>query len=125
MVRTFVNVFKKVFDTANTGGHLNINRCIKHLSKVGVVGHHPSVVIRKAIWSLSKCLTIVSPTVDRVIIFALCCLLGESSQIMFLAYTINHAVCVLVFFVARSMQQTFCDCFKKRCVLWKRKLCRH
>jgi hypothetical protein len=48
-IKTFVNVFKKVFDTPNTDGHLDINMCIKHLGKVGVVGHQPSVVVRKAI----------------------------------------------------------------------------
>jgi hypothetical protein len=41
MIKTFVNVFKKVVDTLNIGGHFNINMCIKHLGKVGVVGHHP------------------------------------------------------------------------------------
>jgi hypothetical protein len=45
MVRTFVNVFKKVFNTSNTGGHLDVNMCIKHFDKVGVVGHHPSIVV--------------------------------------------------------------------------------
>jgi hypothetical protein len=49
MVMTFVNVFLKVFDTPNTNGHFNINMCIKHLGKVGVMEHHPSVVVHKAI----------------------------------------------------------------------------
>ncbi len=125
MIRTFVNVFKKVFDTSNTSGHLDVNMCIKHLGKVGVVGHHPLVVIHKAIWNLSKCSTIISSTVDKVTIFTLCCLLGESSRITFLAYIVDHARCVGVFLVARSVQQTFCDYFKKRCIFWKRKLHRH
>jgi hypothetical protein len=97
MVKTFVNIFKKVFDTPNIGEHLDVHMCIKHLGKVGVEGHHPSVVVHKAIWSLSKRLTIVSSTIDKVTIFTLCCLLGESSQIMFLAYTVNHVGCVGVF----------------------------
>jgi len=41
MVKTFINLFKKVFDTLNTDGHLEINMCIKHLGKVGVVGAPP------------------------------------------------------------------------------------
>jgi len=69
-IKTFVNVFKKVFDTSNIGEHLDVNMCIKHLGKVRVVGHHPSVVVRKAIWSLSKRLTITSLTIDRVTVFA-------------------------------------------------------
>jgi hypothetical protein len=40
-IKTFVNVFEKVFDTLNIGRHLDINMCIKHLSKVGVVGASP------------------------------------------------------------------------------------
>jgi hypothetical protein len=116
-VKTFVNVFKKVFDTPSIGRHLNVNMCIKHFGKVGVVGHHPLVVVRKAIWSLLKHSTIVSPTVDRVTVFALCCLFEKSSQIMFIAYIVDHARCVGVFLAARSVQQTFCDRFKKRCVL--------
>jgi hypothetical protein len=59
-VRTFVNIFKEVFDTPNTNRHLDVNMCIKDLGKVRVVGHHPLVVVCKAIWSLSKCSTIVS-----------------------------------------------------------------
>ncbi len=101
---TFINIFKKVFDTLNTGEHLDINMYIKHLGKVRVVGHHPSVVICKAIWSLLKCSTIILLIVDRVFVFALCYLLGESSQITFFAYTIDHAGCVGVFLAVRSMQ---------------------
>jgi hypothetical protein len=103
MVKTFVNLFKKVFDTPNTGGHLDVNMCIKHLGKVGVVGHHPLVVVRKAIWSLLKHSTIISSMVNRVTVFALCCLLRESSWIMFLVYTVDHAGCVGVFVAARSV----------------------
>ncbi len=69
-IKTFVNVFKKVLDTSNIGEHLDVNMCIKHLGKVEVVGHHPSVVVRKAIWSLLKHLTIISSTIDRVTVFA-------------------------------------------------------
>jgi hypothetical protein len=94
MVKTFVNVFKKVFDTSNMGRHFNVNMCIKHLGKVKVVGHHPSFVVCKSIWSLSKRLTVVSLMVDRVTIFALCCLLGESSRITFIAYNVDHVGCV-------------------------------
>jgi hypothetical protein len=97
MVRTFINVFKNVFDTLNISEHLDVNMCIKHLGKVGVVGYHPSVVIRKAIWSLSKRSTIISPTIDKVTIFALCYLLRESSWITFLAYTVDHVRCIGVF----------------------------
>ncbi len=122
MIRTFVNIFKKVFDTMNIDKHLNINMCIKHLGKVRVVRHHLLVVVRKAIWSFLKCLTIISPTVDRVTIFTLCCLFRESLWIMFLAYIVDHVRCVGVFLAAWSMQQTFCDNFKKRCVLRMRKL---
>ncbi len=111
---TFVNVFKKVFDTSNINGHLDVNMCIKFLSKVRVVGHHPSIVVRKAIWSLSKHLTMVSLT---VIVFTLCYLLGESSWIMFLVYIVEHSGCIGVFLAARFVQQTFCDRFKKRYVL--------
>jgi hypothetical protein len=124
-VRTFVNVFLKIFNTPNTGGHLDVNMCIKHNGKVRVVGHHPSIVLCKAIWSLSKHSTTVLPTVERVTIFMLCCFLKKSSQITFLAYTINHAGCAGVFLAAQSVQQTFCDCFKKRCILCERKLCQH
>jgi len=116
-VNTFINISKKVFDTPNIDTHLNVNMCIKHLGKVRVVGHHPLVVIRKAIWSLSKCSTIVSLTVDRVTVFALCCILGKSSRITFLACIVDHARCVGVFLATRFVQQTFCDRFKKRCVL--------
>ncbi len=98
MIKTFVNIFKEVFDTLNTNKHLNVKICIKHLGKVGVVGHHPSVVIRKAILSLLKRSTIVSPTVDRVTIFALCCLFRKSSWITFLAHIVDHVGCVTVFF---------------------------
>jgi hypothetical protein len=99
--------------------------CIKHLGKVGVVGHHPLVVICKAIWSLLKCSTIISLTVDRVTVFALCCILGKSSRITFLACTVDHARCVGVFLATRFVQQTFFDHLKNRCVLWKRKLHQH
>ncbi len=46
-VMTFLNVFKKVFDTLNIDGHFNVFMCIKHLGKVGVVGHHASVGTHK------------------------------------------------------------------------------
>jgi hypothetical protein len=95
---------------------------LKHFGKVGVMGHHPSIIVHKAIWNLLKCLTIVLLTIDRVTIFALCYLLGESSLITFFAYIVDHVGCIRVFLVAWFMQQTFCDRFKKRCVLWKRKL---
>ncbi len=78
--------------------------CVKHLDKVGVVGHDPLVVVRKTIWSLSKCLTIISPMVDRVTIFALCGLLEKSLWITFLAYIIDHVGCIGVFLVVRSEQ---------------------
>jgi hypothetical protein len=74
--------------------------CIEHLGKVRAVGHHPLVVVCKAIWSLSKHSTIVSSMIDRITVFVLCCFLGESSRITFLAYTIDHAGCVGVLFVA-------------------------
>ncbi len=90
-VRTFVNVFKMFFDILNIDEHFDVNMCIKHLGKVGVVGHHPSIVICKAIWSLSKHLTIVLPTIDKVTVFALCCLLEESLRITFFAYIVDHA----------------------------------
>jgi hypothetical protein len=125
MVETFVNVFKKVFDTLNIGEHLDVNMCIKRLGKVGVMGHHPSVVVRKAIWSFLKHSTIVSSTVDRVTVFALCSLFEKSLRIMFVTYIVNHAGCIGVFLAARSVQQTFCDHLKKKCILWKRNLRRH
>jgi hypothetical protein len=63
--------------------------------------------------------------VDMVIVFALCCFLEENLRITFLAYIVDHARCVGVFLAAWSVQQTFCDRFKNRCVFWKRKLRRH
>ncbi len=124
-IMTFINIFKNIFDTPNIDEHPDINMCIKHLGNVGVVEHHPSIVVRKTIWSLSKRSTIVSPTIDRVTVFALCCLLRKSSWITFFAYIVDHVECVGIFFTTQSVQQTFCDHFKKRCVLWKKKFYQH
>jgi hypothetical protein len=41
--------------------------------------------------------------VNRVTVFALCCLLGESSLITFLAYIVDHVGCVGVFLAAWSV----------------------